>query len=50
MKFYAVYILECSDNSFYIGITSNLDRRITEHNTGKNTSAYTFKKRPIHLK
>ena len=34
MKFYYVYILKCSDNSYYVGITSNLDRRVMEHNAG----------------
>ena len=29
---YFVYILECSDNSYYTGVTNNLERRIIEHN------------------
>ena len=49
MKFYFVYILKCSDNSYYVGITSNLDRRVTEHNTGKYSEAYTFSRRPVEL-
>ena len=49
MKFYFVYILKCSDASYYVGITSNLDRRVTEHNAGKYTDAYTFSRRPIEL-
>ena len=49
MKFYFVYILKCSDNSYYVGITSNLDRRVTEHNAGKYSDAYTFSRRPVEL-
>ena len=44
-----VYILECSDGSFYTGITNNLDRRIAEHNEGENPRAYTYKRRPVKL-
>lgn len=47
---YFVYIVQCSDNSFYIGITSNLERRIFEHNTGINKDSYTFTIRPVELK
>ncbi len=50
MKLYTVYILECNDQSFYVGITSNLDIRLTEHNSGKDRSAYTFNRRPVNLK
>ncbi|MCD4832918.1 MAG: GIY-YIG nuclease family protein [Bacteroidales bacterium] len=32
MKPYYVYILLCSDNSYYTGITNNIDRRLVEHN------------------
>jgi len=49
MKFYYVYILRCADNSLYTGITSNIERRIIEHNEGKYPEAYTFKKRPVTL-
>lgn len=31
MKRYWVYILRCSDNSYYTGSTSNLDQRLIEH-------------------
>lgn len=50
MKLYFVYIVECSDQSFYIGITSNLDKRIYEHNVGFHKEAYTYLKRPVKLK
>ena len=49
MKFYFVYILKCSDASYYVGITSNLDRRVSEHNAGKYPDAYTHSRRPVEL-
>ena len=49
MKFYYVYLLKCSDDSYYVGITSNIDRRLTEHNAGKYRDAYTYKRRPVNL-
>ncbi|HET8887232.1 MAG TPA: GIY-YIG nuclease family protein [Salinimicrobium sp.] len=49
MKFYYVYILRCFDNSFYTGITSNLERRMNEHNAGKYKNAYTHNRRPLKL-
>ena len=36
MKFYYVYIVKCSDNSYYTGMTNSIDRRLFEHNSGKN--------------
>lgn len=44
-----VYIVECSDDSFYTGITNNLERRIAEHNDGENPKSYTFIRRPVKL-
>lgn len=49
MKFYYVYILKCSDNSYYVGITNNFERRIIEHNEGYDSKSYTFKRRPLEL-
>jgi hypothetical protein len=34
MRTYFVYILECADNSFYIGLTNNIKRRVLEHSSG----------------
>jgi len=34
MKYYYVYILKCADNSYYTGVTNNIERRIAEHNSG----------------
>ena len=49
MKTYFVYILKCSDNTFYTGFTSNLEKRLQQHNEGYDTKAYTFKRRPTEL-
>ena len=49
MKLSYVYILKCSDNSYYTGITANLTRRISEHNIGKHKESYTHTRRPIKL-
>ncbi|MBA3662824.1 MAG: GIY-YIG nuclease family protein [Bacteroidetes bacterium] len=49
MKQLVVYILKCSDGSFYVGITNNIERRIHEHATGVYPNAYTFNKRPLML-
>lgn len=50
MYYYYVYILKCSDNSYYTGITNNLDKRFKEHIFGKYPDCYTFKRRPLEIK
>ena len=49
MKFYYVYILRCIDDSLYVGVTSDIDRRVIEHNAGKYPDAYTNSRRPVTL-
>jgi len=49
LKTLYVYILECSDNSFYIGVTNNVGRRFIEHSTGLHEESYTFNRRPLKL-
>ena len=45
-----VYILKCSDNSLYTGITTNLTRRVDEHNHNDKLGArYTRGRRPVIL-
>jgi len=44
-----VYILECSDGSYYTGVTNNLDIRIHQHKQGLNPEAYTYTRRPVKL-
>lgn len=43
-----VYIVECSDGSYYTGSTHDLERRITEHNEGLGAN-FTRKRRPVRL-
>ena len=45
----AVYILECSDKSYYTGVTNDVDRRLYEHQQGIDPKCYTFKRRPLKL-
>jgi putative endonuclease len=49
LKTIYVYILECSDNSFYIGVTNDVGRRFIEHSTGLHEDSYTFSRRPLKL-
>ena len=49
MKFYYVYIVKCSDNSYYTGMSNCIDRRLFEHNSGRNPDCYTFIRRPVVL-
>ncbi len=46
---YFVYILECSDRSYYTGVTNDLELRIEQHNKGEKVS-YTSIRRPVILK
>ena len=47
---YFVYILECSDKSYYTGVTNNIDLRLAQHNEGLDPNCYTFNRRPLLLK
>ncbi len=49
MKEYYVYILKCIDDSYYTGVTNDIERRLIEHQEGKNKSSYTYNKRPVEL-
>jgi putative endonuclease len=45
-----VYMVRCNDNSLYTGITTDITRRVNEHNSKTNKAAkYTRSKQPIHL-
>ena len=50
MKTFYVYIIECSDSSYYTGVTNDLERRLYEHNEGETSNSYTAKRRPVTLK
>lgn len=49
MKQSYVYILKCTDNTYYTGVTSNLSKRFEEHQNGIHKNSYTFKRRPLEL-
>ncbi len=46
-KYYA-YMVICSDNTIYSGFTTNLEKRINTHNSGKGAK-YTRTRTPVHL-
>ena len=48
MKLSWVYIILCSDNTFYTGCTTNLNERIYQHKTGLY-KGYTSKRLPVKL-
>ena len=43
-----VYLLRCSDNSLYCGWTTDLEKRIEAHNSGRGAK-YTKSRRPVEL-
>jgi putative endonuclease len=43
-----VYLIRCSDESLYCGITNNLKNRLIAHNSGRG-SKYTRSRRPVEL-
>ncbi len=43
-----VYIIKCNDNKLYTGITTDIDRRLTEHNTGHG-GRFTRVRKPVEL-
>ena len=46
---YFTYILECVDESLYVGCTNNLERRLEQHNSSKSGAHYTKIRRPVVL-
>lgn len=48
MKDYFVYILICADDSYYTGVTNNLEKRINEHQSGI-IEGYTSSRLPVKL-
>ena len=47
---YFVYLLECADGTFYCGSTTDLERRLDEHNTSLKGASYTRGRRPVTLR
>ena len=48
MKNWSVYLLKCSDNSHYCGVTNNLENRLQKHNRG-TASKYTRSRLPVKI-
>ena len=48
-KYIYLYILLCSDKSYYTGVTNNLEKRLKQHQDGTNKQSYTYSRRPIEL-
>lgn len=51
-----VYVIQCADNTLYTGYTTDIDKRVTEHNgeggtaTAQSAGArYTRGRRPVEL-
>ena len=48
-RLYYVYILECSDKTYYTGVTNNISLRLSQHQNGKSKDSYTYSRRPLEL-
>ncbi len=47
---YSIYIIECADGTLYTGWTTDVKRRVEEHNSSKKGAKYTKVRRPVVLK
>lgn len=46
---WCLYVLQCADGSYYTGISTDVDRRLNEHNHSKRGAKYTRSRRPVRL-
>jgi putative endonuclease len=46
---WSVYLLECRDGSLYAGCTTDIERRVAQHNAGRG-GAYTRSRRPVTVR
>ncbi|THE66615.1 GIY-YIG nuclease family protein [Salinadaptatus halalkaliphilus] len=46
---HVVYVLECADGSLYTGYTTDLERRVAEHDAGRGAK-YTRGRTPVELR
>ena len=44
-----LYVLQCSDGTYYTGVTTDTERRLNEHNTSKCGAKYTRTRRPVKI-
>ena len=49
MKTLYVYILKCSDETLYVGVTKDVDRRFHEHQYAIHMESYTAQRLPVEL-
>ncbi len=49
MSDWFVYMLRCADNSLYTGITTDVKRRVDEHNGAKSVTRYTRARQPVKM-
>jgi putative endonuclease len=49
MQDWFVYIVECSDGTYYTGVTTDIERRIREHNSENSVTKYTRVRQPVVL-
>jgi putative endonuclease len=46
---FVAYILRCKDDTYYIGSTNDIQKRLHEHNHLKSAAHYTKIRRPVEL-
>lgn len=49
MSSYFLYILKCADKTLYTGVTTDVARRVKEHNSSVLGAKYTRARRPVRL-
>jgi len=48
-KHWFLYVLLCSDGTYYTGVTTDVRRRLKEHNTSHRGAKYTKTRRPVEV-
>ena len=43
------YMLQCADDSYYVGHTEDLEYRLAQHHAGTFATCYTYECRPVQL-
>jgi len=49
MKCWYLYVLRCNDNTLYAGVTTDIRRRLKEHNHTSRGAKYTKPRRPVNI-
>jgi putative endonuclease len=50
VSLYSVYVVECRDGSLYTGIAIDVERRLSEHESGRRGAKYLRNRAPLVLK